>query len=228
MAGLKIQKIASEKEIKKVTRPSFWREFREYLFYFLKVFLSVAILYIFIRTSVFDLIGVSGKSMFPNYNETTKDDSIYIDQLTPKFSEYKRGDVIVIIAPVKCDPKKSLFIKRVIGLPGEQVVFEGGKVFIINKDNPAPGIELNESAYLSPEVKTYKKIIQDDGLRTEEPVIPENKYFFMGDNRSASTDGRVCGPIDKGSILGKEFFRLSPASKQSFFRPPSYNIGRQN
>lgn len=228
MAGLKIQKIASDKEIRKVTHPSFWREFREYAFYFLKVFLSVAIVYIFIRTSVFDLIGVSGKSMFPNYNETTKDDSIYIDQLTPKFSEYKRGDVIVIIAPSKCDPKKSLFIKRVIGLPGEQVVLEGGKIFIINKENPAPGIELNESSYLKPEVKSYKKIIQDDGLRYEEPVIPENKYFFMGDNRTASTDARVCGPIDKGSILGKEFFRLSPASKQSFFRPPTYNIGRQN
>lgn len=228
MSGLKIQKIASDKEIIRVTSPSIWSELRGYGVYFLQIFLLVALLYLFIRTSVFDLIGVSGKSMFPNYNEITQDDSIYINQLTPKFSDYERGDVVVLIAPTTCDPKKSFFIKRIIGLPGEKIVFEDGKVFVINKNNPAPGIELNESSYLKPEVKTYKKIIQDDGLRYEEALLPENKYFFMGDNRSGSTDARVCGPIDKGAILGKEFFRLTPASKQGFFKPPSYNIGRQN
>lgn len=207
-------------------QPSIWREVREYIFYFLKVFLSVAIIYIFIRTSVFDLISVDGKSMFPNYNETTKDDAIYIDQLTPKFSNYERGDVIVIIAPEKCNPKRSLFIKRVIGLPGEQVVLENGKVFIINKNNPAPGIELKEP-YLKPDVKTYKKVVQDDDVRTEEPVLGENEYYFMGDNRTASTDGRVCGPINKNLILGKEFYRLNPAEKRGFWVPPIFNIGRQ-
>lgn len=228
MSSLKFQKIATDRDIRKITQPSLWRELKGYFYYFLKVFGSVAFLYVFIRTSVFDLIGVNGRSMYPNYNEFTTDDAIYIDQLTPRFSDYQRGDVIVIIAPEQCDPKKSLFIKRVIGLPGEQVVLEDGKVYIINRNNPAPGVLLDESFYLKPDVKTFKKIVQDDGLRYEEPVLGEKEYYFMGDNRTGSTDSRVCGPITKDLILGKEFFRLSPPEKQGLFNPPVFNIGKQN
>jgi signal peptidase I len=225
---LKFQKVASDDQIKKVTQPSLTRELVDYLIYFLKVFLSIAIVYSFIRIMIFDLIGVNGKSMFPNYNEFTTNDAIYTDQFTPRFSEYERGDVVVLISPEACNADKELFIKRIIGLPGEQVVLEDGKVFIINQDNPAPGVELDESFYLPEDSKSYKKIFQDDGLRYEEPLVQEGTYYFMGDNRTASTDSRVCGPINRSLILGKEFFRLSPAEKRGFFNEPIFNIGRQN
>jgi len=224
---IKFQRIVSHQDIQKSFAPTIWKELREYFFYFLRVFVSVAILYIFIRTSIFDLIGVSGKSMFPNYNEKTSSDAIYIDQLSPKFSNYERGTVIVLISPLSCDPNKSLFIKRIIGLPGEQVAFEGGKVYIINDQFPSPGQILDESAYLKPEVKTYYRANQDDGSRFVTPKLGNDQYFFMGDNRTASSDGRICGPIDKNQILGKEFFRLSPEEKRGWFTIPRYNIANQ-
>jgi signal peptidase I len=225
---VKIEHIATPGEIKKYSQPSFFLELREYVFYFLKVFLTIALLYIVVRFAIFDLIGVSGKSMFPNYNEVTTNDAIYIDQFTPLFSDYQRGDVIVIIAPEQCDRNRSLYIKRVIGLPGEQVALEGGDVYIINEQYPAPGIKIDESAYLQDTVKTFKKANQDDGLRHVEPVLGPDEYYFLGDNRPGSADSRVCGPITKNRILGREFFRLSPPDKQGWWEEPTYNISTQN
>jgi signal peptidase I len=222
--GIKFEHIASPRELYKYAQPSFVAETLEYVFYFLRVFLSITLLYAFIRTSVFDLVGVSGKSMFPTYNEVTTDDAIYIDQFTPIYSDYQRGDVIVIIAPEQCDKNKTLYIKRVIGLPGEQVAIENGDVYIINNEFPAPGIKLDESAYLKPEVRTYKKATQPDSLRHLEPKLAPNEYFFLGDNRPGSADSRICGPINKNLILGREFFRLTPTTKRGWFTKPEYNI----
>jgi signal peptidase I len=223
----KFQRVVTTQDIQKSFAPTVWKELRDYFFYFLRVFTSVAILYLFIRTSIFDLIGVSGRSMFPNYNEKTTDDAIYIDELSPKFSNYERGEVVVLISPVACDPNKSMFIKRIIGLPGEQVAIENGKVYIINEQFPAPGQVLDESAYLKPEVKTYYKANQDDGTRHVLPKLGEDQYLFLGDNRTASSDGRICGPINKSQILGKEMFRLSPTEKRGWFKLPRYNIPNQ-
>jgi signal peptidase I len=227
---LKFQPIAGNKEIQKNLQPTFGQELREYFWYFLRLFLIVFLVYFVVRTMLFDLIGVSGQSMYPTFNNETRNDAIYIDQLTPKFSDYRRGDVIVLVAPPDCSIDKDnppLYIKRVIGLPGEQVAFQDGKVYIINKQYPAPGMMLDEAAYLHQSVPTYKGTIQDDGLRYEEKRIPENEYFFLGDNRTGSTDSRVCGNINKDLILGREFFRLSPEAKRSFFTLPKYNISNQ-
>jgi signal peptidase I len=227
-SSLKFEKIPTPAQIARYTSPSLLQEIREYVSYFLKVFLVVAIIYIFIRTSIYEQIKVSGQSMYPTFNSKTSDDVIYIDLLTPKFSEYKRGDVVVLIAPEKCDRNKSFYIKRIIGLPGEQVVFENGGVYIINEEHPAPGVLLNESVYLNQSIKTYKNPRGNDGKRYEEKKLADDEYFFMGDNRSNSADGRVCGEIKKDKILGKQFFRLTPTEKRGSFNLPKYNIGNQN
>jgi signal peptidase I len=229
---LKFEKIADADEIQKNFQPSLIQELREYFWYFLRLFSVIFIIYFITRTTLFDLIGVRGQSMFPTFNENTTNDAIYIDKLTTKFSDYRRGDVIVLVAPEKCVPnsqkgKPPLYIKRVIGLPGEQVAFENGDVYIINKEYPAPGIKINESAYLKDTVPTYKNIVQDSGSRYEEIRLGPNQYYFLGDNRTGSSDSRVCGPISKELILGREFFRFSPEEKRGFFKLPKYNISNQ-
>lgn len=226
-SGLKFETLVTKKQLKRYAQPSFILELREYIFYFLRVFISIVALFIFIRFMVFDLIGVSGRSMYPNYNEFTTDDAIYIDQFSKFFSDYQRGDVIVIIAPERCDRNKSLYIKRVVGLPGEQIAFEGGEVFVIN-DNYPSGIKLDETGYLNPSVRTFKQALQDDGLRTVERKLGPDEYYFLGDNRPGSADSRVCGPINRSEILGREFFRLSPNEKRGWFTNPSFNISTQN
>jgi signal peptidase I len=218
-SGLIFQELFSEKEIKKHINPSFADEVRDYFLYFLKVFLIVTFVYMFIRIHVFDVIGISGHSMYPAYNDR---DAIYIDEWTPKFGDYRRGDVVVLVSPPDLDGKRELYIKRIIGVPGEKVVLEDGKVYIYNKAYPK-GVQLDERAYLKPNVKTYKRVISG-GERYEEETLGPDEYYVLGDNRTGSMDSRFFGKIKKKDILGREFYRILPTDKSGFFTHPKYNI----
>ncbi len=218
-SGVNFQSLPNDYEIKRHIHPSLWQELREYVIYFFKVFASVAIIYLFLRTSVFDAIGVSGESMFPTYHNK---DQIYIDQLTPKFGDYQRGDVVVFLSPKQFDGKRELFIKRIIGKPGEKIIIQNGKVSIQSDEFPEP-VEIDEKSYLGPTVYTYKKIISGSEKYEEEKLGP-NEYFVMGDNRTGSTDSRAFGKITKQDILGKEFYRIFPPEKSGFYKLPKYNI----
>jgi signal peptidase I len=92
---------------------------------------------------------------------------------------------------------KTSYIKRVIGLPGEHVKIENGKVYI-------NGEELDEP-YLQDNVTTESK----GGVFTD-IVVPENCVFVMGDNRSQSTDSRKFGCIPIEKIEGKVWIRFWP------------------
>jgi signal peptidase I len=229
MKHVRYQSIAGQKEIKDYLEPNFWQEIKDYIFYFLKTFVIIALIFVFARTSVVDLIGIEGESMWPNYNSSgTKEmDKIYINKLTPKFSGYKRGQVVVLIAPSGCRLNKTLYIKRIIGLPKETIRLFKGNVYIINEQYPYPGIQLDESNYLKPTVKSYKQAGKVEDNEVLERTLSPNEYYFMGDNRSGSQDARACGPILKDQILGEEVYRLTPASKRSIYTLPKYNIGNQ-
>ena len=199
----------------------------DYLIYFLTVSLCVTVVYMGIRYFLIDTIAISGYSMFPNYNnyqDPDKQDTIQIDLLSPRFGDYRRGEVVVLRTPATCDVSQSLIIKRVIGIPGDKIIFDNGKVLVqVSKTDDLPVI-LDEVSYLSAEVPTFKNVIslQD---RYEEPILGKDEYFVMGDNRIKSKDSRYCGKIDKDLILGREVFRLQPSDKRGFFNTPKYNIG---
>lgn len=95
---------------------------------------------------------------------------------------------------------KKSYIKRVIGLPGEHVKIENGKTYI-------NGEELKEE-YLQETVQT-----ESLGGIYIDTTVPENCYFVMGDNRSASTDSRRFGCIPKEKIESKVLIRFWPLNK---------------
>jgi|GEM_PF-447357 len=224
------QPIATKSQIRRRLHPSFLEELLDYLKYFVVVVLIIGSLYSFVRFFVFETIVIEGTSMFP-YHQTK--DRIYIDLLTPRFSTYRRGDVVVLIPPKNPSPEcvfpseDKYFIKRIIGLPGEQVVFEDGKVLIFNNKLSNQPIVLNETDYIESTVKTFKTVNPIDNnteARVEEKTLGENEYYFMGDNRPNSIDSRRCGPIMKDQIVGKEFYRTMPIERRGFFVLPKYNI----
>lgn len=134
---------------------------------------------------------VSGESMRPTF-ETG--DYIIVDQLTYRFEDPKRGDVVVFRYPN--DPSK-FFIKRVIGLPGEKVEVKDSKVTVYNKEHPT-GLELDEP---------YIYYTRNDAV---EVTLGEEEYYVLGDNRFSSSDSRIWGPLHKDMILGRAFVRLFP------------------
>ena len=167
-----------------------------------KIVLLALIVVLPIRYFLFQPFVVSGQSMEPNFD---KGDYLIVDELSFRLREPKRGEVIVFRYPF--NPRQR-YIKRIIGLPGEEVKIEDGVVKINGK-------VLDESEYLSLEVKT-------EGFL--EIKLAENEYFVLGDNRTASYDSRRWGPLSKKYIIGRVFLRLWPIKAFAKFEPPSYFI----
>lgn len=155
-----------------------------------------------VRYFLFKPFYVKGQSMEPNYHEK---DYLIIDEISYRFREPQRGEVIVFKAPVGND----YYLKRVIGLPGERVKIENNKVFVSNIEHPR-GLMLEEN-YLTE--KTAGVINVNLG---------PTQYFVMGDNRTASYDSRSFGPIDQSSIVGRTWFRGWPPDKVGVLQSPMY------
>jgi signal peptidase I len=122
-------------------------------------------------------------------------------------SDPSRGDVIIFKYPK--DPSK-YFIKRVIGLPGETVDINGTDVKIFNTENP-DGVTITEP---------YVDFNKSGNVHL---TLRDDEYFVMGDNRFASSDSRVWGPLERNMIIGKAFLRLFPIEKADV-NPGDYNI----
>lgn len=164
------------------------------------VIISLAVI-IPVRYYLMQPFFVQGNSMVPNFQ--TKD-YLIIDELTYRFREPQRGDVIVFKYPK--DPSQ-YFIKRIIGLPGEHIEVTNGQVIINNE------IYLDESSYLPNKVATVRK--------TTQTLNPE-EYFMMGDNRAVSLDSRTWGPLEEKYIIGKVWLRALPFSEFQIFSAPAY------
>lgn len=154
---------------------------------------------------------VKGASMEPNFQDSQY---LIVDEISYRFAPPERGQVTVFRYPL--DPQE-YFIKRVIGLPGEQIKFKDGRVIIFNADHPQ-GFILEEK-YLPVNLTTFNQ--------NEEKInIGPNEYFVLGDNRNSSKDSRSFGPVNSSFIVGKILFRGWPLTKITLFNSsswPKYN-----
>lgn len=135
---------------------------------------------------------VSGDSMLPNLQDNNY---LLLSRQAYTFGEPKHGQIVVF--PVKKDGDK-LYIKRVIGIPGDTVKITGGKVYI--NGTPQDQSYTNEG-YTPGDIKKLK--------------IPKGKLFVMGDNRAHSQDSRsdIVGLLNIKDVSGVVFFRLWPFSE---------------
>lgn len=147
---------------------------------------------------------VSGASMQPTFESG---EYLIVDQLTYRFESAHRGEVVIFKYPK--DPSK-YFIKRVIGLPGETVRIEGEHIYIENEEHQSG--YLLEEPYLDPE---------NLGDSTMTITLSDDQYFVMGDNRRASSDSRIWGPLPEENIIGRAFLRLLPITNYAVL-PGSY------
>lgn len=159
-----------------------------------------------IRYFLFQPFIVSGASMAPNF---ATGDYLIVDEISYRLSTPQRGDVIVFNAGFIEGYAGQRFIKRVIGLPGENVDVTNGEVKI-TKDGKT--IILNEK-YLPDNLKTFGD--KNITLRT-------NEYFVLGDNREASYDSRFWGVVPRNDIVGKAFLRILPITSLSEISRPAY------
>lgn len=136
---------------------------------------------------------VKETSMTPTLQEYN---FLFLSKQAYRFGEPKQGDIIVFHTKLKTQTgDEKLLIKRVIGLPGDKIRIEDGKVWINGKALDEP----------------YTKDGYTNGS-VEEQTVPKDHLFVMGDNRLNSVDSRdpSVGFVKISDVYGKAVFRLYP------------------
>ena len=152
-------------------------------------------------------------------------DRVLVEKVSYRFGEVERGDVVVFVHddpgfgtsgpsnPVAgffsslgqaigvVPPSDRDFIKRVVGLPGDTINCQGGKLV----RNGQPVVE----PYLDPGTETQSC------TRT---TVGPGELFVMGDNRSNSQDSRAFGPIEEDDVVGRAFVRIWPLNHTGWLR----------
>lgn len=149
--------------------------------------LVIPISIITLRITIMEPFSVTGHAMDPNFINGQ-----YL--LIKKWDKnYQRGDVVIFKYVLSATQgQSSYFIKRIIGLPGENILIQSGRVYV-------NGQPLDETNYLPSLVQTFG----DTDI-----TLGQNEYYLLGDNRTASSDSRLWGPILKENITGKYWTTL--------------------
>lgn len=176
----------TENELKEKPDEKKKQRFRKFFISCFVFFIILLIIAGFFISSLFSRFLVSGNSMEPNFQNNT---SLIISALPYISDNPKSGDVIVFKLSENTEVD---YVKRIIGIPGDVVKIENGKVFLNNTELNEPYIKGNY---------TYG---------SQEVILRENEYFVLGDNReaNASEDSRILGPIKREQIKGKAWKEL--------------------
>lgn len=150
--------------------------------------LFTLLIYVLVRTFLFENYRVVGSSMLPTLEDGQ---FLVVNKLAYRLHPPQRGDIIVFRDPQSTNRK---LIKRIIGLPGETIDIKEGQVLV----NSTP---LDEP------------YIADPGNYSRGPTpIPEGEYFVLGDNRNNSSDSHIWGDLARDRIVGKAWLTYWPPS----------------
>ena len=164
--------------------------------------LALLVVMVIVLRNMIGTVLVKGSSMEPNFNHG---DLVFINKLSTSIGSPDYGDVV--ICELEDESTHENIIKRVIGLPGDEIDIEENEDDDEVYDLYVNG-ELIEEPFLGEPMMTKGNI--------DYPFeVPEDSYFVMGDNRNASSDSRreSIGPIHKDDLMGKVVLRLYPFSE---------------
>jgi signal peptidase I len=205
------ENLNSEQENNKANKTqnnSFLREGLLFVRETLSIVIICLIIVVAVRHYLIQPFFVNGKSMEPNFYNG---EYLIVDELSYRFNEPARGDVIVFKYPN--DPSQ-FYIKRIVGLPNEKVVIENNRIIIYN-DQYLGGMALDESLYLASDIITKSKGLPYYNLGDDE-------YFVLGDNRNVSADSRFWGALDDDLIVGRAWIRAWPFDRFKMFEGVEY------
>ncbi|WP_051237848.1 signal peptidase I [Lacticigenium naphthae] len=174
---------------------TFLQELLNTVLYILFLFL----LFFGIRYFLFAPVSVDGASMEPTLHH---EDRLILN----KVSSIERFDIVVFPAP---DDLEHQYIKRVIGVPGDEIVFDSNTLLVNGEEIPETYLQNDEKIYEDWNDSLYFDLEMLTGATT----VPDESYFVMGDNRNNSKDSRSFGFVSQDAIIGETQWRFWPLDK---------------
>lgn len=171
---------------------------KEVLGWILYILVIVGMVY-FIITFVGQRTKVEGSSMEPTLSDG---DNLIVDKISYRFRDPERYDIIVF--PYR-HAENTYYIKRIIGMPGEEVQIIDGEVYI-------DGELLGEQYGL--------EVMEHAGIAEEPILLGEDEYFVLGDNRNHSADSREAsvGVLKREELIGRAWVRIYPFNKMEVMK----------
>lgn len=153
-------------------------------------YVIVIVIIILIKSYVVSPIRVNQTSMYPTLHDK---DIMLLNKIGYRFKDIERFDIVVF------QYEGEYLIKRVIGLPGENIEYKGNNLYVNGKKVEENFTKERTSDFQLEELGTNK--------------VPEDSYFVVGDNRINSKDSRSIGFISKEQIVGKSHFIIFPFNR---------------
>lgn len=151
------------------------------------------VLALLIRIFIAEPRYIPSNSMLPTLHTG---DRLVVEKVSYHFHQPEKGDIVVFEPPQLLQSlgyrKDQVFIKRIIGKPGQKVSVNNGKVYIDDQ----------------PLAEDY--IAEPPDYQLASVQVPDNEFFVMGDNRNDSNDSHVWGFLPKQNIIGRAVFRFFP------------------
>jgi signal peptidase I len=152
---------------------------------------SFALVFGFVRPFVVEAFYIPSESMIPTLQIG---DRVLVNKFIYRFTEPKRGDVVVFES---VEGGNEDLIKRVVGVPGDEISVRRGKLFVNGEPRRQPYVNKRfpDRSFFAP------------------TTVPKGHVFVMGDNRANSRDSRFFGPVPKEKIEGEAFLRFWPLGR---------------
>ena len=152
---------------------------------------SFALVFGFVRPFVVEAFYIPSESMVPTLRVG---DRVLVNKFIYRFTDPERGDIVVFES---VEGGGEDLIKRVVGVPGDEISVRGGRLLVNGEPQKEPYVN-----------KKYP-----DRSSSAPTTVPEGHVFVMGDNRANSRDSRYFGPVPERKIEGEAFLRFWPPDR---------------
>lgn len=186
------KKKKSKKKSKEKEKRPVWKEVLDYV----KVIaIGALIAFLLCRFVIINAV-VPTISMVPTINAGERLIGLRVPYY---FNDPKRGDIVIFKAPEATGESGKLYIKRVIGLPGDTLVIDEGKAYVLDENGNRVCVDNEKWWNESPNPNSQKNY--------QTITLGDDEYFMMGDNRNHSFDSRDWGAVKRKAILAKAWLK---------------------